>query len=1470
MRKIYLSLLLSLYSINYFAQWAQQNSTIITHLQCVDFLNSNIGLVGGHDLVKTIDGGTTWDTISYTGPLVNYYNGNVYYGIKVISNNIFVAAGWNVWDNASIIMYSSDAGITWSMTHQGSFGSGIQDLYFRNNNIGFAVGINGLILKTTDGGLNWFPVISGTSQTLFSITFSDSFHGYIAGDNVIITTNDGGINWTTNTFNDVGQCVSGKDSVIYLAGVNKLWKSSNYGVTWSDISAPVNIYGPIYALNKDTVYTTDYERIFCGNSGLSFWSSFPSSSVNKFNDIFMVNNNIGYAVGDNGAIFRTSNGGWPGTPVSDFYTDTNIVCQYDSITFQNKTEPGHSYQWLLNGNLVSTDYNATIIFNTSGNNTISLIVNDGSYIDTSQFVINVIAQPIATAFSTTLTNDTLCPNNSTTINVVNSILGEKYQLFSGNTPIGAAQNGNGSTLIFNTGLLTSTTILTTKGMVYNDCDTNYFSVNDTIIVVPNAISNTPFQANDTLLCLNDSTNIIIQNSQLNYTYELIKNGSNTGASITGNGSNIILNTGAINTSNSYQILATNHHGCSIILDSSITINIDSVIADFTLDTNNFFIGDTLTFTNNSIGNNYSWNFGVGSNPSISSIQNPHTTYNLSGTYKEITLTISSSFGCSDTMTQTVNVYEPPSSGIGQLCWADTLEYTHSGINGLGYKILDQHVDNVGNTYVTGYYYEPNWPTAYSMFLIKYDNNGNTVWIKKQKQTDYLVSTDQYKSSYGTCITTDLEGNIYLGGSFASKKFKLGTSTLTFSRSALQAFVVKYDSLGNTLWTIHGRPQTTTSSNDFIGISDIMFINNSEIYIASRGIRPVFFFPGSNSINFPNKHQVFVFKINSNGNYVNSLAAGALYNSSSVVFDKLYGPPNANSTDKLTCTSPKLAKSSCNDILIIGSYNTQAVFDTITISANGFQNGYVAIADRDLMAWKNAFTTYSRHYSTHQYICEPAFPIYSVDKNDNLYLSLNWLAISSVTPPIDAIYYDNIIHRELSGSLIMKYNLNGSLQWANKSPINFIKSIYSTNNNEVLLYGEYNNTLGLSSLPNSAYGIPSNGGSDIFMGSINSNGGVNWLRNMGNTKEDRAFKMAGNNCGDIYFSGYLSDTVSMDGINIYAGTNNLFIAKYSTNNTCAQTCSSFALNFTPCSLDDDSSLCSNQNIEITWDIDGFDNTVNLTYSIDSGITYTNIITSYSINNSSYNWNIPDSLFVGQWIFIQATTFPSNLSDSFWIYLLPSYNIQQANLSICQGDSILIYGTYQNTSGVYYDSLQTINGCDSILSTTLTVNPLPNVTLANFNPDTICSNSNAVTLPNGSPSGGIYSGTGVNGGTFDPNTAGIGTHSVFYTYTDINSCINSDSTFITVEQCVGIDDLANDLGILIYPNPNTGLFTIEKSSELDKKVNISLLDASSRVIINKIIPKGQQKIEMDITLHSKGVYYLQLTVGKEIFVKQILKN
>lgn len=47
-------------------------------------------------------------------------------------------------------------------------------------------------------------------------------------------------------------------------------------------------------------------------------------------------------------------------------------------------------------------------------------------------------------------------------------------------------------------------------------------------------------------------------------------------------------------------------------------------------------------------------------------------------------------------------------------------------------------------------------------------------------------------------------------------------------------------------------------------------------------------------------------------------------------------------------------------------------------------------------------------------------------------------------------------------------------------------------------------------------------------------------------------------------------------------------------------------------------------------------------------------------------------------------------------------------ICQGDSIFVGGAFQTTAGIYYDTLMAANGCDSILTTTVTVKP--NVTVA----------------------------------------------------------------------------------------------------------------------------------------------------------------
>lgn len=87
-----------------------------------------------------------------------------------------------------------------------------------------------------------------------------------------------------------------------------------------------------------------------------------------------------------------------------------------------------------------------------------------------------------------------------------------------------------------------------------------------------------------------------------------------------------------------------------------------------------------------------------------------------------------------------------------------------------------------------------------------------------------------------------------------------------------------------------------------------------------------------------------------------------------------------------------------------------------------------------------------------------------------------------------------------------------------------------------------------------------------------------------------------------------------------------------------------------------------------------------------------------------------------------------------------------------------------------------GCSSADSSTIRVNSLPVVNLSSFL--STCVNSSPFTLSGGTPGGGFYSGNGVSAGTFNPATAGVGTHSIVYSYTNVQGCTNSDTSSITV--------------------------------------------------------------------------------------------
>ncbi|MBL7138839.1 MAG: hypothetical protein ISS17_08700 [Bacteroidales bacterium] len=93
----------------------------------------------------------------------------------------------------------------------------------------------------------------------------------------------------------------------------------------------------------------------------------------------------------------------------------------------------------------------------------------------------------------------------------------------------------------------------------------------------------------------------------------------------------------------------------------------------------------------------------------------------------------------------------------------------------------------------------------------------------------------------------------------------------------------------------------------------------------------------------------------------------------------------------------------------------------------------------------------------------------------------------------------------------------------------------------------------------------------------------------------------------------------------------------------------------------------------------------------------------------------------------------------------------------------------------------SGCTNSDTNTLTVFPLTTVTLPPLG--NICINAAPIILSSGTPAGGTYSGPGVSGGVFDPAVAGVGIHQIIYTYTDGNTCTNSDTNTITVDPLPG---------------------------------------------------------------------------------------
>lgn len=145
--------------------------------------------------------------------------------------------------------------------------------------------------------------------------------------------------------------------------------------------------------------------------------------------------------------------------------------------------------------------------------------------------------------------------------------------------------------------------------------------------------------------------------------------------------------------------------------------------------------------------------------------------------------------------------------------------------------------------------------------------------------------------------------------------------------------------------------------------------------------------------------------------------------------------------------------------------------------------------------------------------------------------------------------------------------------------------------------------------------------------------------------------------------------------------------------------------------------------------------------------------------------------------------------------------------------------------------------------------------------------------GSPSGGVYFGPGISGNQFDPATAGLGTHSITYTYVDGSGCVGSYALCTTVDLNVSNgpeNEISNNDDLDIFPNPSNGIFRLSMR-EIDGIVSYSIFDALGKEIrFESFVANGSSKKDLDLSEFESGVYTLHLNTGNEVFSEQLIKN
>ncbi len=342
--------------------------------------------------------------------------------------------GW-ICADSGLILHTTNRGIDWNLQESGTTLK-LLDINFVSSKIGWAIGLSGVILYTNNAGVSSNVQESGVINSLYSISAPDSQYCWISGNGgIILHTSNGGEIWQIQNFHQSLNLTS-----IYFINRNKgwiagysydsvfgamagIWRTENSGITWELQLMRGGVINEISFINENNGWASGLGNyiLITDDAGIN-WSNKPIPETICTYKNFQISPAVGWVTSylDGNKIHFTSDGGnsWTVQYQSGF--------MYKDIYFVEQ-----KFGWVVgnNGLIVYTDNGGGVFPSTP------LLISPENNQQISSDTVNFIwssASPHITGYELFLSTDSLFSNaidtliTDTTIIFANMEINTKY------------------------------------------------------------------------------------------------------------------------------------------------------------------------------------------------------------------------------------------------------------------------------------------------------------------------------------------------------------------------------------------------------------------------------------------------------------------------------------------------------------------------------------------------------------------------------------------------------------------------------------------------------------------------------------------------------------------------------------------------------------------------------------------------------------------------------------------------------------------------------------------------------------------------------------------------------------------------------------------------------------------------------------------------------------------------------------